>query len=162
MTYLDAGAIFSDDKKHRFALWREWNHKLPSLAWIGLNPSTANEKEDDQTIRRAKVFCAEAGFGSLFMVNLFSYCETESKKLENHRVDELVVSATDFWLNHCVRSCNSMVAGWGDTGSLYGRSKEIAQRYAGRLLCLGTTNKGEPKHPLYIKATTKFTPYFPS
>lgn len=45
------GAIFSDDRKYRFALFRMWDLKAPNVMFIGLNPSTANEHDNDPTIR---------------------------------------------------------------------------------------------------------------
>lgn len=41
------GAIFSDDRKYRYVLWRSWDNEKPRVMFIGLNPSTANESTDD-------------------------------------------------------------------------------------------------------------------
>ena len=48
----ESGALFSRDKKYRYALWRVWDFDSPSVMFIGLNPSTANEKVNDPTILR--------------------------------------------------------------------------------------------------------------
>ncbi len=37
------GAIFSDDRKYRYALWRVWSITKPPLMMIGLKHSVANE-----------------------------------------------------------------------------------------------------------------------
>ena len=46
------GAVFSNDRKYRYALWRIWNPNKELLLTIGLNPSSANESKDDPTITR--------------------------------------------------------------------------------------------------------------
>lgn len=47
-------ARFSEDSKYRYCLWRTWtDDPMPGyVAFIGLNPSTADETDDDPTIRR--------------------------------------------------------------------------------------------------------------
>src|SRR5262245_23656231 len=50
-----SGAIFSDCEKYRYVLWRQWDLLDPEpcfMAFVGLNPSTADESLDDPTIRR--------------------------------------------------------------------------------------------------------------
>jgi hypothetical protein len=39
----DKGAIFSPCRTWRYLLWRNWDLSLPACAFIGLNPSTADE-----------------------------------------------------------------------------------------------------------------------
>jgi len=45
-------ATISDCRKYRYELSRTWNNKKKTILFIALNPSTADEKNDDQTIRR--------------------------------------------------------------------------------------------------------------
>jgi hypothetical protein len=45
-------AEISSNKRYRYVLTRIWNGALPTLLFIGLNPSTADAQEDDATIRR--------------------------------------------------------------------------------------------------------------
>lgn len=44
----------SEDGRYRYRLWRQWD-RGPVMAWIMLNPSTADAHTDDPTTRR----CAE-------------------------------------------------------------------------------------------------------
>lgn len=50
-------AIISTDKKYRYVLTRTFNEKLPMVAFVGLNPSTADDKEDDPTINKCISYC---------------------------------------------------------------------------------------------------------
>lgn len=45
-------ACFTAGRKHRFWLSRVWDKTKPEVAFIGLNPSTANEDENDNTITK--------------------------------------------------------------------------------------------------------------
>jgi hypothetical protein len=47
--------IFSPCRAYRYALWREWIGGDGYVMFIGLNPSTADETNDDPMIRRSGV-----------------------------------------------------------------------------------------------------------
>ena len=72
----DSGAVFSGDWRHRFALWRIWDRTKPLADFVMLNPSKANEKENDPTIKRVKAICERNDFGGFVATNLFSLVST--------------------------------------------------------------------------------------
>lgn len=45
-------AVLSEDRKYRYLLSRNWDDTKPTALFIGLNPSTADEKEDYPTINK--------------------------------------------------------------------------------------------------------------
>ena len=49
---LYSDAHFSKNRIYRYALWRTWDESKPKVLFVGLNPSTADEIQDDPTIRR--------------------------------------------------------------------------------------------------------------
>ena len=51
------------------------------MMFIGLNPSTADERLDDPTIRHCVGFAARWGYGGIFMCNVFTLVSTDPKKL---------------------------------------------------------------------------------
>ena len=59
----DNGAII--EGAYRYLLWRTWDASLPHALWILLNPSMADERIDDPTLRRCKAFSASWRFGGL-------------------------------------------------------------------------------------------------
>lgn len=65
----DFGADFSNDRKYRYALWRIWDRTKPLVMFIGLNPSTANETENDPTIKSVGRISKNNGYGG------FSTCK---------------------------------------------------------------------------------------
>lgn len=66
-------AILSDDRKYRYVLSRNWDETKPTVLFIGLNPSIADESEDDPTIRRCINFAKDWGYGGILMTNLLSF-----------------------------------------------------------------------------------------
>jgi len=54
-------AKFSEDGRNRYWLSRIWDVNKPCIAFIGLNPSTANAEKDDPTIRRVISFATKWG-----------------------------------------------------------------------------------------------------
>ena len=60
-------AKISSDGKYRYSLVREWDKEKPKVLFIGLNPSTADEKTDDPTIRRCIGFAKSQILSALKM-----------------------------------------------------------------------------------------------
>ena len=63
-------ASFSEDRKYRYVLDREWDESGKLVTFIMLNPSNADEVVDDRTIKRCITFAKEWGYGRLRVVNL--------------------------------------------------------------------------------------------
>jgi hypothetical protein len=68
-----SGATLSACRTWRYALWRRWDLSKPPFIVIGLNPSMADELQDDPTIRRCINFAKREGCGSYVMLNLFAF-----------------------------------------------------------------------------------------
>jgi hypothetical protein len=139
-------ASFSSCRQYRYALWRTWDESKPYAMFIGLNPSTANETEDDPTIRRCIGFSKSWGFGGLCMVNLFAFRATEPRDMMSS--NEPIGSENDLWIKQFSEDAGVIVAAWGNDGSFMGRSEKITTMLPG-LKCLKTNKTGEPAHPLY-------------
>lgn len=146
----ESDAIFSEDKKYRYALWRLWSIE-PKIMFIGLNPSTANESENDPTIRRVIRFAKDWGYGGVFMMNLFAIVSSDPKVL---LTCENPIGENDYWLSATQRKCKDIVFAWGNFKEADKRSKEIIAMFD-KATCLGLNKNGTPKHPLYIAANTK-------
>jgi len=149
-------AAFSSDRKYRYALWRIWDKSKPVCMFIGLNPSTADENVDDPTIRRCESFAGSWGYGGLCMTNIFAYRSTDPRNLCGN--SDPIGSENDAWLTYLATHSGIVVACWGDWGELLSRYKEVVKLIPD-LHCLGTTKKGQPKHPLYLSKATKLEKY---
>lgn len=150
------GAIFSECRKHRFALWRIWNRRKPFVCFIGLNPSTADETENDPTVSRCVRFAEEFGGGGLVMLNAFSYRATDPEEMKAQAVPNLHENID--WISAFAGLSRFAVAAWGTHGTFANQSDFIAYRMRKDLRtlhCLGANKDGTPKHPLYLRADTK-------
>ena len=78
-------AYLSDDRAFRYWLLRYWNESLPLMALIGSNPSTADEKKDDPTIRREIGFAERLGFGGILKLNVGAFRATNPKDWKDAR-----------------------------------------------------------------------------
>ena len=65
-------AVFSDDRKHRFLLRKEWEPKKPKATIIMTNPSTADMLTMDYTTLYIMNNIVRLDFGSIDIVNLVS------------------------------------------------------------------------------------------
>ena len=145
-------AEFSTCRKYRYALWRIWDESKGLAMFIGLNPSTADEVENDPTVNRCISFAKDWGYGGLCMTNLFAYRETDPHKMKTQR--EPVGPDNDKWLTKLAREAAIILAAWGNHGSHLDRSSEV-KKLIPNLHCLGVNKTGEPKHPLYLKGSLK-------
>lgn len=146
---ISATASFSECKLYRYTLTRRWREGA-LLAFIGLNPSTADESVDDPTIRRCQGFAHEFGYAGIVMLNLFGIRATDPRVMLRHA--EPIGLGNDEALLHWRYNCPVMVACWGDHGQHRFRAKRVADMLA-PLHCLGETLRGAPRHPLYLKKT---------
>jgi len=150
-------AVISEDGLYRYFLSRRWHDSGKCIAFIGLNPSTADAIKDDPTIRRCIGFAKAWGGNTLLMVNLFGLRSTSPLALRS--TADPIGPENDAWLDKVVSSADVVVAAWGNHGCLLGRSDDVRRRFGGRLQVLAMTKAGMPKHPLYISASQGLVPF---
>jgi len=153
---VNKNATFSDCRKYRYVLSRTWDSKKKTILFIGLNPSTADEKIDDPTIRRCINYAQNWGYGSLLMVNLFAYRATIPTELKN--VKNPIGNDNDLHIIELFKKADLAVAAWGNEGSHLNRDKEVRKKIP-NLMCLKINKSGQPAHPLYQKKDLKLIKY---
>jgi len=116
----EAAATFSSDRKYRYTLRRSISMSPGTLCFVMLNPSTADETQDDPTIRRCIGFATKWGFGQLLIVNIFALRSTDPEHLYGH-VDPIGPENDDVLYRAFVES-DQVVAAWGNHGSHLGRA----------------------------------------
>jgi hypothetical protein len=142
-------AYISRDGLYRYSLQRDLDGDESVCTFVMLNPSTADGRQNDPTIRRCVRFARDAGYGRLRVVNLYAFRTTDPSLLwlqddpvgpENNRVLALAFEESDL-----------TIAAWG-ANARPGRVDEVmAMPFAPRW-CLGLTKTGAPRHPLYMPA----------
>lgn len=143
-------ATFSECGLYRYSLSRVWGPG-PRVAWIMLNPSTADASRDDPTIRRCLSFTREWGYDGIEVVNLFAWRATDPRELVKAQADglDVVGPENDTMIRFCCARSKVCVAAWGAHQLAAPRAARIWVPISKRLQCLGFTQNGSPRHPLY-------------
>lgn len=157
---LASGASFSRCRHYRYSLWRRWAKDRPLVMMIGLNPSTADARQDDPTIRRCIGFARDWGYGGLIVTNLFAFRATYPADLKS--ASNPIGPRNDAWIRRMAREVETIVAAWGNDGAWLHRSASVRQLLAGRLHCLRLNACGEPAHPLYLPAGLRPFAWWPA
>ncbi|WP_419882889.1 DUF1643 domain-containing protein [Peribacillus sp. B-H-3] len=158
------GAVFDETRTYRFSLTRVWEPDKEKVVFICLNPSTADENIDDPTLIRCIDFAkrwSNGKYGWLEIVNLFGYRTKDFNNLKN-AIDPIGSDNDNFILN-AVKDADLVVAAWGENGAYQKRAEEVLKLLSNNnipIYCLDILNGGQPKHPLYVKATNEPSLYF--
>lgn len=156
---LESTATFSPCLRYRYTLFRRWAQG-DTVAFIGLNPSTADEVDNDPTVRRCINFAKAWGYGAMYMLNLFAFRATDPKTM---KAESQPVQGPwhDFHWRVWEAICDSklIVCCWGNHGLhmhrgfwFYANYLQCCRR---DVKCFGKTKLGEPRHPLYLKNDTE-------
>ncbi|TQV77586.1 DUF1643 domain-containing protein [Aliikangiella marina] len=151
-------AKFSGCGRYRYWLTRPTDDlftALPPVAFIMLNPSTADIENDDPTIRRCINFATSWGASGLVVANLYAY--RTPKPIALLKAPDPVGPRNSFWLSYILDNFKTVVCGWGEHAKIQQVDSftEMSCRSRRKLMCLGINKSGMPKHPLYVKATQK-------
>lgn len=153
--------------ENRFWLLRDWSNGavVPTLTYVMLNPSTADDKQDDHTVRKCVGFAMALGYGRMYVVNLFSKRATDATEL---RLGVGRWMANQARVHKCLLDSDGVVFGWGASvmqAPPNARARAL-RGLAGAVhelgvtpLCLGVTQDGHPRHPLMLSYTALARPW---
>ena len=161
--YLESDAWLSPCGRYRYALTRRWAEG-PAAAFVMLNPSTADAREDDATVRKCVGFARRWGAGGLVVANLYALRATDPRDLAR-AADPVGGEAAD----HVLRRVHDLaadirwvVAAWG--GSLPpggdARARAVVAIVGPLVWCFGRTRGGQPRHPLMLSYDTRLEEYY--
>lgn len=158
-------AIISHCGTYRYRLERLLQRDMLSpasrgpIAFMMLNPSTADHTQDDPTIRRCTGFARSWGCDRYAVSNLYALRSPKPSALALH--DDPVGPDNDAHLAELAGDFRDIVCAWG-AGAEQQRVQVVVSvlRQAGaRLWCLGTTKDGSPRHPLYVRGDQPLLPW---
>jgi len=146
-------AVISEDGLYRYRLDRWWGDG-PRVAWVMLNPSTADDQVDDPTIRRCMGFTRAWGYNGMTVVNLYPFRSSDPATLETwldgEPTDEMNVNTA--MIIAVARDAPLLVAAWGATRGEDGAAcRQFLSQYVTNWHHLGLTQDGYPRHPLYLR-----------
>lgn len=153
-------AIFDNDDRYRYVLLRRLDGDGAVLHFCMLNPSTADQDQDDPTIRRCIGFARRWGYALLVVTNIFAFRSGDPRMMAVER--DPVGRLNDHYIRANAEQCHRTIVAWGDWGEYkrdrdyLGRGQEVLEQLRGHTIYhLGLTQKGQPKHPLYLRNDTK-------
>lgn len=158
----ESNAIFSPCRTWRYVLVRRWGAGQV-CNFLCLNPSTADEANDDPTVRRCIGFARKWGFGGLVVTNIFALRSTDPQALLE--VEDPVGPDNDEAIQKIATLAELVVCAWGVHGDLLERHRRVIEMLTASevsLYCLGVTKDGFPRHPLYIRGDTRPVPLIDS
>jgi hypothetical protein len=126
------------------------------VAFVMLNPSTADETHDDATIRRCIAFARREGGTQLGVVNLYAARATDPRGLRE--LDDPVGPENDDALRWAAGWADLLIAAWGARAPA-SRVEQAVAILDRPLACLGVTKDGAPRHPLYLPRTAPLSPW---
>ena len=168
--------LFSECGSYRWILKRELSRGKKTLVFIGLNPSKANSVNNDKTLIRIINFCYKWNYKEIYIINLFGLISKSPTQLsksidpigQNNNL--ITLKVLEFWSKDI--NCDLWL-GWGDKGTLYGRDRLVVKlienlsnlqssenNHCKRVLSLGPTKKGNPRHPLYMPGESFLKPFY--
>ena len=146
-------ALLSKDKKYRYSLKRIWDNDKPKVLFIMLNPSLADNYQDDPTIRRLIKFAKLYGYGGFYVGNLFSYITPYPSELLDK---DLMFSKKNIHeIKNMTGLIKDVVYGWGNSFE----EPEWLKQIISNPKCFGKNKNKTPKHPLYLSYNHKLVNY---
>lgn len=154
----NSGAVISSCEKYRYKLWRIWDRSLPSVLFIMLNPSTADDVENDRTITRCINFAKSWGFGSLYVGNLFAFRSKKPKDL--YTISDPIGPENLNHLSEMVKATDMIILAYGNGNVVKKLSSDKSMLHLLQLSffnqefwCIDKSKDNIPCHPLYLKKT---------
>ena len=138
------------------------------LICIGINPSTAEPDNLDNTLKSVERIALGNGFDSFIMFNVYAQRATSPDDMEkecNLRLHRENLEALRY-----VLSLSEKPAVWAAWGAIIEKRKylpgcvrdmlEAGREFGAQWYCAGAiTKKGHPHHPLYLRKDEKIKPF---
>ena len=151
-----AGATFSKCRSYRYNLYRRWS-SAPAALFVMLNPSTADEIENDPTIERCQRRALDMGYGGIAVVNLFALRATDPRVL--YRATDPVGPDNDVAIVTTAKVAGIVICGWEMHGHLHGRGEHVLALLVNEACvtphALRLNADRTPCHPLYLPYNAK-------
>ncbi len=151
--------------EYRYILGTRGNNPL---ICIGINPSTAQPDDLDNTLKSVERIALGNGFDSFIMFNVYAQRATSPDDME--KTCNPVLHAENLKAFRYVLSISQQPTVWAAWGAIIEKRKylpdcvrdllEAGADYGAQWVCAGAiTKKGHPHHPLYLRKDEKIKPF---
>ncbi|SNT19198.1 intein N-terminal splicing region [Anaerovirgula multivorans] len=144
---------FSEDKKYRYLLRKEWDKAKKKAMIIMINPSSADELLIDHTTMYVVNNLSKIDFGSVDIVNIFSKINTKISTKES--IQELVDEDNDTQILKSAAKVDNIIIAWGKVGENNKKVKErqeqvinLLTEYKDKFYTIQDSKGREGFHPL--------------
>ena len=138
------------------------------LICIGINPSTAQPDDLDNTLKSVERIALGNGFDSFIMFNVYAQRATSPDDMEKEC--NLLLHKENLEAFRYVLSISDKPAVWAAWGAIIEKRKylpdcvrdmlEAGTEFGAEWYCAGkVTKKGHPHHPLYLRKDEKLKPF---
>ncbi len=154
MEFTESSAVISPCERYRYVLRRRWAEGGKTLLWILINPSTADASKNDPTVKKGAGFSQRWGFNALVFANLFAFRSTDARGLLEPGLD-IIGPQNDHWLDLLIGEHEHVILAWGAHHPQLVEKRmpslvEIMGKHKRTAWCLGTSQRGQPLHPLML------------
>lgn len=148
------------ERQFRFTLGRTWDRDSGRACFVMLNPSTADEQQDDPTIRRVMRFARDWGYGGVDIVNLSPVVSSNPDDILKRWPPSIAYRTNRAEIVRQANAAEIVVLAWGahKVADLPSMSHDLRLPWD-LAHCLGVNANGSPKHPLYVRADTQPQPW---
>ena len=138
------------------------------LICIGINPSTAQPDDLDNTLKSVERIALGNGFDSFIMFNVYAQRATDPDAME--RSCNMQLHRENLEAFRYVLSISENPTVWAAWGAIIEKREylpgcvrdmvNVGMEYGARWVCAGAvTKKGHPHHPLYLRKDEKIKPF---
>src|SRR5882762_9630632 len=96
---------------YRYSLTREWSDG-PCVCFLMFNPSTADENQDDPTIRKCVGFAKRWGYGRMVVLNLYAIRSSDPKAI-GRTGKSAIGPLNDYWISQSLHHSREIICAWG-------------------------------------------------
>ena len=160
---------FNGTRTHRYTLFRHWGDPDDYIAFVGMNPSGADEASVDRTVAKCERLARKwewkgRPFGAFYMLNTFGLRATKSAEL--YQVADPVGPENDRWIREIAAGARLVVVAWGKPGATLGRGTLVTALlreacHSENVRCFAFNLDGTPAHPLYQRESRTTADLFP-
>ena len=138
------------------------------LICIGINPSTAQPGDLDNTLKSVERIALGNGFDSFIMFNVYAQRATDPDAME--KVCNMQLHRENLEAFRYALSISRQPAVWAAWGTIIEKRDylpqcladmlSVGEEYGARWYCAGAVSKkGHPHHPLYLRKDEKLKPF---
>ena len=164
LTTTDRSAVISECGLYRYRLERQTGASSGTIAWLMLNPSTADATADDPTIRKVLGFSEQAHYRWVIVVNLFAWRATDPRDCRANLAQAEGAQNRDYILQ-AADDAQQLVCAWGAQPWATAQACRVLRWFGGyrkqSLLRIGgeLPKNGAPRHPLMAPYASGLVPF---